>query len=63
MLSDCICIPDKYKKWMALLAGFLINFANSSLYTFGNMSPYIISYLREYDGLNPIFLTLELYDA
>ena len=39
-------IPDIYKKWLTLVAGFLIFFANGAYYTFSNMSPYIISYLR-----------------
>lgn len=45
-------IPYKYKKWSTLLGGVLINLALGSSYTFGNMSPYFTSYLREYDGLD-----------
>lgn len=41
------CVPEKYKKWLALLGSLLINLANGFYFTFGNMSPYIISYLRE----------------
>ena len=52
MLCEFNCIPNKYKKWITLLGGFLINFASGSIYTFGNMIPYIVSYLREYNGIN-----------
>ena len=52
MLCEFNCIPDHYKKWLTLVGGFLINFASGSIYTFGNMIPYIVSYLREYNGSN-----------
>jgi len=37
---------------MTLFGGVLIHLSLASSHTFGNMSPYIISYLREYDGLD-----------
>lgn len=45
-------IPYKYKKWSTLVGGVLIHLALGSFYTFGNMSPYLTSYLREYDGID-----------
>ncbi|CAF0966203.1 unnamed protein product [Brachionus calyciflorus] len=45
-------IPYEYKKWSTLLGGVLIHLALGSYYTFGNMSPYITSYLREYDEID-----------
>ena len=46
------CIPYKYKKWFTLLGGVLIHLSLGSIYTFGNFSPYLTSYLREYTGSN-----------
>jgi hypothetical protein len=37
---------------MTLFGGVLIHLSLASSHTFGNMSPYIISYLREYDDLD-----------
>ncbi|CAF1125637.1 unnamed protein product, partial [Brachionus calyciflorus] len=48
-------IPYEYKKWSTLLGGVLIHLALGSFYTFGNMSPYITSYLREYDEIDVRF--------
>jgi hypothetical protein len=45
-------ITYKYKKWFTLLGGFIINMTLGSLYTFGNIIPYMISYLREYDNID-----------
>lgn len=45
-------VPYKYKKWSTLMGGVLIHLSLGSFYTFGNMSPYITSYLREYDGID-----------
>ncbi|RNA25052.1 oxalate:formate antiporter-like isoform X1 [Brachionus plicatilis] len=47
-----IFIPYKYKKWSTLIGGFLIHLSLGSYYTFGNISPYLTSYLREYEGLD-----------
>jgi hypothetical protein len=46
MLSSCV--PFKYRKWLTLVGGFFIHLSLGSSYTFGNMSPYITSYLRVY---------------
>ena len=43
----CKCLPDVYKKWLTLLGGFMIFFANGAFYSMGNLTPYMISYLRE----------------
>ncbi len=43
-------VPYKYKKWFALFGGFMLNVTLGSLYTLGNITPYMISYLREYDN-------------
>ena len=40
------CIPDKHKKWLTLLGGLMIFFANGAFYSMGNLTPYMISYLR-----------------
>jgi hypothetical protein len=45
-------IPNKYKKWSTLIGGVLIHLPLGAYYTFGNMNPYVASYLREYDGLD-----------
>ncbi|CAF0937012.1 unnamed protein product [Brachionus calyciflorus] len=45
-------IPDKYRKWSTLLGGFLIHLSIGSILTFGNMIPYITSYLRVYGKHN-----------
>ncbi|CAF0937021.1 unnamed protein product [Brachionus calyciflorus] len=45
-------IPYKYKKWTTLMGGFLIHLSLGSYYTFGNISQYLTSYLREYDFLD-----------
>ena len=45
-------ISDNLKKWLTLFGGLLIHLSLGSFYTFGNMSPYITSYLREYDGFS-----------
>lgn len=45
-------IPFRYQKWATLTGGFLIHLSLGSYYTFGNISPYLTSYLREYDGLD-----------
>lgn len=45
-------VPYEYKKWSTLVGGVLIHLALGSYYSFGNMSPYITSYLREYDGID-----------
>ena len=45
-----VCIPENYKKWLTLVGGFLIYFANGAFYTFSNMTPYVISYLRSNTG-------------
>jgi fumarate reductase subunit C len=47
-------IPDKYKKWSTLIGGVLIHLPLGAFYTFGNMCPYVASYLREYDGFDTI---------
>lgn len=45
-------LPYKYKKWATVIGGFLIHFSLGSYYSFGNLSPYMISYLREYVGVD-----------
>ncbi|CAF0966220.1 unnamed protein product [Brachionus calyciflorus] len=43
---------NELKKWSTLTGGFLIHFVLGSFFTFGNISPYMISYLREDVHLN-----------
>ena len=45
-------IPEPYKKWSTLFGGFLIQLSIGSFLTFGNMIPYITSYLRIGDNLS-----------
>lgn len=45
-------IPFQYKKWFTLLGGVMIHLSLGNIYTFGNMSPYLTSYLREMTGSN-----------
>ncbi|RNA25059.1 oxalate:formate antiporter-like isoform X1 [Brachionus plicatilis] len=45
-------IPEKYKKWSTLLGGFLLQLSIGSFLTFGNLVPYITSYLRINDNLD-----------
>lgn len=60
-------MQDKYKKWSTLIGGILIHLSLGSFYTFGNLSPYMTSYLREivgskvrYSDSNWIFSTLSI---
>lgn len=39
-------VPDKYQKYLTLLGGVFIHVSLASSHTFGNMNPYMISYLR-----------------
>lgn len=39
--------PFKLHKWITLLGGFLIQLSIGSFLTFGNIVPYVTSYLRE----------------
>jgi MFS family permease len=41
---------DKYKKWSTLIGGILVHLSLGSFDTFGNLSPYLTSYLREMTG-------------
>ena len=47
-----LLLPSKFRKYSTLLGGILIHISLASSHTFGNMSPYIISYLRSYDGFD-----------
>ncbi len=42
-------INRKYRRWTTILGGFLLCLVYGSITTFSNMSPYIISYLREFN--------------
>ena len=42
-----IYIPNRYKKILTLLGGVLVQFTLGYYYTFGNLNPYLTSYLRE----------------
>ena len=37
---------------LAVISGFLINLILGALFSFGNIMPYIASYMREVAGLN-----------
>ena len=39
-----------YKKWSTLAGGFIIHLTLGTYFTFGNLSPYLTSYLREITG-------------
>ena len=41
-------IDQKYKRWMTLAGGFIIHVTLGCYYTFGNINPYLTSYLRDY---------------
>ena len=45
-------VPDQYRIWLALLGCFRAHLSLGIYYTFGNMQPYIGSYMREYVGLD-----------
>lgn len=45
-------IPERYKKWSTLFGGFLIQLSIGSFLTFGNLIPYLTSYLRIADNLS-----------
>ena len=40
-------VNKKYRKWLCILGSFLLCLVYGSITTLSNMSPYIISYLRE----------------
>lgn len=42
------------KKYLTLLGGSLVMFTMGSENTLGTMSPYFISYLREYNGIKSV---------
>lgn len=48
----CYLLPVKYQKYLTLIGGILIHISLASSHTFGNMSPYIISYLRSYKHID-----------
>ena len=50
MISPFARIPFKYQGWMTLFGGFLIHVTLGSYYTFGNLTPYLTSYMRAYDN-------------
>ncbi len=35
-------VPEKYKKWLTLVGGFLIHFTMGTLYATSNLLPYMI---------------------
>ena len=41
-------VPEKYRKWLTLFGGFLIHLSLGSINTYGNITPYLTSYLRVY---------------
>jgi hypothetical protein len=43
-------VPLAFKKYATLVGGFLMLLSLHSFYTFGNMMPYIVSYLRAEDA-------------
>ena len=43
-------MQDKYKKWSTLIGGVIIHLTLGTYFTFGNLSPYLTSYLREMAG-------------
>ena len=43
-------IPDAFKKYMTLIGGVCMLLSMHSFYTFGNMMPYTVSYLRAMDS-------------
>ncbi|CAF1022301.1 unnamed protein product, partial [Brachionus calyciflorus] len=45
-------VPNKYKKWCTLFGGFLIQISLGLFMTFGNMLPYLTSYLRVYKQID-----------
>ena len=51
-INPCSRVPFKYQGWMTLLGGFLVHMSLGSYYTFGNLTPYLTSYMRAYDNKN-----------
>jgi len=43
----CNFCPIAYRKWLTLVGGFLICFANGAVFSMGNLIPYMISYMRD----------------
>lgn len=43
-------VPYRHRKWLAVFGCFLIHLSLGVYYTFGNIQPYMTSYLREYVG-------------
>ena len=50
MINPLSRVPFKYQGWMTLFGGFLIHMSLGSYYTFGNLTPYLTSYMRAYDN-------------
>ena len=49
-MNFCLKIlPEKYRKWTSLFGGFLLSFVYGACITFSNISPYVISYIRNAD--------------
>lgn len=47
-------IPNKCKKFMTLIGGFLIHLSFGSLYTNDNLNPYVTSFMREFNPADNI---------
>ena len=43
-------IPNRIRKYLTLFGSMLIEMSLYVFFTYGNMSPYVISYLREKTG-------------
>lgn len=47
-MDKLIKIDAKHRKWMTLIGGIIVNITLGLYYTFGNINPYLTSYLRDY---------------
>ena len=45
-LADYVCCTVTLRAILVLFGGFLVHFTLGTIYTFGNMAPYIVSYIR-----------------
>ncbi|XP_065840451.1 L-lactate transporter-like [Oscarella lobularis] len=48
MNTDALSRRRRFLGVLVILSGFLVHLVDGTYYTFGNMSPYIVSYLRKY---------------
>ncbi|XP_046547474.1 oxalate:formate antiporter-like isoform X2 [Haliotis rubra] len=45
-----MAIPDRWRKYLVIVGGVLVHLTLGTVYTFGNLNPYLTSYIRKYSS-------------